>query len=174
MSTDSKTIIMEIEESMEEWKTNEDIKISSRLSYIQCCRDMKYKKLLTKDIYRIENIKWKAIDSLNGTFSEEEWKLVFEDFGTIYLLRGNREIRKWVRKQLLESGSSLFKKFGIQMKPFTPKLMRLSRRTLNSIEWLRRYAKYNSSMSIDKIIECLCDNKLTRKNKLKQIKRRNP
>jgi len=174
MSTGSQAIIREIEDSIKDWKTDNDINISSRVSYIQSCREMKYKKLLTKDIYRIETIKWKAIDSLNGKFSEEEWRLVFDAFGTIYLLRGNREVRKWVRKQLLESGSSLFKKFGIQMKPFTPKLMRLSRRTLNSIEWLRRYAKYNSSMSIDKIIECLCDNKLTRKNKLKQIKRRNP
>ena len=172
MSTGSQAIIREIEESLKEWKTNNDINISSRLSYIQRCRDIKYQKLLNKDIYRIERLKWKTIDSLGGIFSEKEWRIVFEDFGTISLLRGTGELRQWVQQQLLEGTASHYKKGRIQREIFISKLMRLSRGTLNLIEWLNRYSIYNTSRSIDAIIECLCDETLTRKNKLKQIERR--
>ena len=68
MSTNSKAMIKEIVESVEEWKTDNNKQLSWRLSYIQSCRDMKYVRLLIKDICRIEGVKWRAIDSLTDIF----------------------------------------------------------------------------------------------------------
>ena len=172
MGKDSIELVKEIEDSLEYWKNTEDLDISIRYFLIQRCCETKNIKLLTKDIYRIEKLKWKAIDFLSGAFSEEEWIQVFENFGTINLLRGNKEIRKWIRKDCLEINSFHYMKCGINMKTFIPKLMRLSKRTLDLINWLYRYSKDNRTMNIAVIIECLNDPIQVRMNKLKKIKRR--
>jgi len=172
MSTGSQSIIREIEESLARWKTDNNKQLSWRLSYIQSCRDMKYARLLFKDICRIERLKWRAIDSLTGTFSKEEWEVVFNGCDAMYYYIGYKEFRNKIQENIEYYYLNRLRKYKIQKAGFYRKITHLSKRKSEMIYWLYRYSRDNQSGSHYEIIGYMTDTAKVRKQKIKKLNRK--
>ena len=171
MSTDSKAVIREIEESLERWKTDNIRQLSWRLSYIQSCRDMKYARLLFKDICRIERLKWRAIDSLTDIFSKEEWEIVFNACDSMYYYSGYKEFRSKIQDNIENYYLNRLRKYKIQKAGFYRKITHLSKRKSELIYWLYKYLKDNDRGNPDEIIGYMTNPTHIRKQKVKKLNR---
>jgi hypothetical protein len=137
--------------------------------------DLKYTKLLLKHIQKVEEQKFKAFASLSGVFNPQEVKLFFE-FGhsnSLYLFKTYKEKRKYLRDNLDEYYPNMKRKYGIEKVTFLQKIMRLSKKRMENLEWLFDYYHYLSEyIDIELLAELLNVQNETRRNKLLKLKRK--
>lgn len=149
-----------------------DIKEDLSCSWELLCNNPKvdYIEPILEKMMQIEKFKFKLFQIVSGSFTENEWELIFENLHSFSNFKNKQAQLKLIWEDIERTKPRRVKKLGINMDVFKEKVLHLTQKKLSAIEWLDEYRNCYCGIDWDDNLWLanLNNEKYIRMNKLKQ------